>query len=180
MSIPGLFPGELPTVCGNLPYNLSTPLIFWFLESRAPLGIFMLQKEMARRLWAGPGGKEYGRLSLAVSLFYQASPAFGVSAASFQPRPKVDSVLAILRRKGGPGNGPLSQAALGRLSAAAFHARRKTILNNLSAAYGKERALLALSDLGLDPGARPESIPPEKYHALAMSLEEGLFSHSHP
>ncbi|MDR2368906.1 MAG: 16S rRNA (adenine(1518)-N(6)/adenine(1519)-N(6))-dimethyltransferase RsmA [Deltaproteobacteria bacterium] len=161
-------------VCGNLPYNLSTPILFWFMDQArvAPRGIFMLQREMARRLVAGCGGREYGRLSVAVSLWYEARTVLAVPAEAFRPRPRVESSVVLLRLRGEPPTAG-ERAALGRLTAAAFFSRRKTILNNLVARYGRAVATEALGRLGIDPGLRAEALDPATLAALAGILEAG-------
>jgi 16S rRNA (adenine1518-N6/adenine1519-N6)-dimethyltransferase len=159
-------------VCGNLPYNLSTPILFWFMDQArvAPAGLFMLQREMALRLAAKPGSRAYGRLSVAVSLWYEPRIVLAVRPSAFRPRPRVDSSLVLVRLKGRPPEAA-ERGALGRLTAAAFAARRKTILNNLSAGYGKARALGALEELGIGPGLRAEALDPGRLLALAGILE---------
>jgi 16S rRNA (adenine1518-N6/adenine1519-N6)-dimethyltransferase len=159
-------------VCGNLPYNLSTPIIFWFMDqaSAAELGVFMLQKEMAQRLSAGPGGRDYGRLSVAVSLWYEVKTVMDIPASAFRPRPKVESTLVTLKARGVPPPAE-ERAALGRLTGAAFASRRKTIMNNLGARYGREKALGALEKLGLDPGLRAERLDPQEFSGLSAILE---------
>ncbi|MDR2455496.1 MAG: 16S rRNA (adenine(1518)-N(6)/adenine(1519)-N(6))-dimethyltransferase RsmA [Deltaproteobacteria bacterium] len=157
--------------CGNLPYNISTPLLLWYMREAeaAPKAVFMLQREMAQRLCASPGGRDYGRLTVAASLWHHVSPLMDVPPEAFSPRPKVHSRAILLTPKESPPG--VSRDRLGRLTAAAFHARRKTIINNLAARYGKERALAALSELGISPGLRPETLAPEIFASLALALE---------
>ncbi|MDR1677205.1 MAG: 16S rRNA (adenine(1518)-N(6)/adenine(1519)-N(6))-dimethyltransferase RsmA [Deltaproteobacteria bacterium] len=159
-------------VCGNLPYNLSTPILFWFMGQAqvAGRGLFMLQKEMAQRLAAKVGSRSYGRLSVAVSLWYEVKVVLDIPPTAFQPKPKVFSSLVSLKLKGEPPSSE-ERSALGRLTAAAFLARRKTILNNLSAGYGRNKALMALEELKIDPGQRPETIEPQRLAKLATILE---------
>jgi 16S rRNA (adenine1518-N6/adenine1519-N6)-dimethyltransferase len=159
-------------VCGNIPYNISTPILFWFMAQArvCPSGIFMLQKEMAQNLTANPNSREYGRLTVAFSLWYDVRVLRRFSAASFVPRPKVDSSLVSLRLKGPP-PGENERAALGRLTAAAFLARRKTIHNNLKARYGADKAQAALDKLEIDPLRRPETLEPTKLFQLSQILE---------
>jgi 16S rRNA (adenine1518-N6/adenine1519-N6)-dimethyltransferase len=165
------FPQRPSLVCGNLPYNISTPLLFWYMGQAhlAPKAVFMLQREMAQRLCAGPGGKDYGRLSVAFSLWHDAAPLMDVPPEAFRPRPKVHSRAVLLTLKASPP--AVAKASLGRLTAAAFHARRKTLTNNLASRYGREKAVEALESLGADPSARPETLAPEIFAALANLLE---------
>jgi 16S rRNA (adenine1518-N6/adenine1519-N6)-dimethyltransferase len=159
-------------VCGNLPYNISSPLILWLLSQlqAAPKAVFTLQKEMAERLSAKPGSRDYGRLTVAASLRCQVEALMEIGPEAFRPRPKVASQVIRLSAK--PGPEVVSAEALGRLTAAAFHARRKTILNNLSGSYGRERAAAALAAAGVAPDLRPETISPETLAALALDLEK--------
>jgi 16S rRNA (adenine1518-N6/adenine1519-N6)-dimethyltransferase len=166
-----LGPGPL-MVCGNLPYNISTPLLFWYTRQAktAPVGVFMLQKEVAERLCAAPGGRDYGRLTVAVSLWHEVRLVFEVPSAAFSPRPKVKSAVVCLTPV--PDGPTISREALGRLTMAAFHARRKTIFNNLSAVYGRLPASEALEKLGLAAEVRAETLPPQTLAALAALLEK--------
>jgi 16S rRNA (adenine1518-N6/adenine1519-N6)-dimethyltransferase len=167
-------PSPPVVVCGNLPYNLSTPILFWFMDQaeRAGRGIFMLQREMAARLSAGPGSRDYGRLSVAVGLWYEVAVLRNVPPQAFSPRPRVSSSLVRLRLRGGaPSSG--TRKALSDLTQAAFLARRKTIFNNLSARYGKEVSAAALGALGVAPTARPETLAPEIFLTLSRLLETG-------
>jgi 16S rRNA (adenine1518-N6/adenine1519-N6)-dimethyltransferase len=133
-------------------------------------GLFTLQKEMAQRLTASPGHKDYGRLTVAVSLWYEVKTFLQIPAGAFQPKPKVDSSLVYLRLKTEPPKAAF-RAAVGRLTQAAFLARRKTILNNLGSHYGKARAEKALEALSVEPSLRPEKLEPQVLAELANLLE---------
>jgi 16S rRNA (adenine1518-N6/adenine1519-N6)-dimethyltransferase len=165
-----LGPGPF-TLCGNLPYNISTPLIFWSLAQAeaAPEAVFTLQREMAERLSAAPGGRDYGRLAVTVALGHLAEVLMDIPPAAFRPRPKVHS--RVVRLKAIREVTSNLRSAVGRLTAAAFHARRKTLINNLGPVYGRERALGALSGAGIDPKARPETLGPSLFRDLAEALE---------
>ncbi len=161
-------------VCGNLPYNISSPALFWFLAHRRHFtgAVFMLQKEMAQRLTAGPGSKDYGRLAVALNLWCRVKGLFTVPPSAFHPRPNVESAvvaLSVVRPEEEPA---VSPEALGRFTAAAFAARRKTIFNNLAKVYGRPAAASALAGLGLDPGLRAEVFDPPTLAALATILEK--------
>lgn len=160
-------------LCGNLPYNISSPVLFWFLAHRRFFteAMFMLQKEMARRLTAAPGTKDYGRLTVALSLWTKVAEVLTVPPSAFHPRPQVDSAVVRLRPRPPEEEPALSPEALGRLTATAFAARRKTLGNNLTRIYGRERSLAALNKLGLDPSLRAEALPPSELAALAVLLE---------
>jgi 16S rRNA (adenine1518-N6/adenine1519-N6)-dimethyltransferase len=159
-------------VCGNLPYGISTPFLFWFLEAFGGTvpGVFMLQTEVAARLAAPPGRKEYGRLSVALGSWFEAREAFRLGPASFHPRPKVDSTVAVLRPTGSPP--AVTPAALGRITFVCFHSRRKTLANNLMASFPRDRVAAALEALGLDGARRPEEFPPEAFQRLALEFED--------
>jgi 16S rRNA (adenine1518-N6/adenine1519-N6)-dimethyltransferase len=159
-------------VFGNLPYNLSTPILFWFMDQApyAQRGLFMVQKEMAERLTAQPGSRDYGRLSVAVSLWQEVRTVMAIPSGAFQPRPKVESRLVFLGPKSGaPPSG--DRQALGYLTRTAFFSRRKTILNNLSARYGKDRSVAALEEIEVSPESRAETLAPETLYRLALLLE---------
>lgn len=160
-------------LCGNLPYNISSPVLFWLLNHRRRFSgaVFMLQKEMARRLTAGPGSKDYGRLTVALGLWFEVAELLEIPPSAFHPRPKVDSSVVALRPVSPELTPKIDPDVLGRFTAAAFAARRKTLLNNLGKAYGRDRALAALEKLGIDPGLRPEVLPPRTLAALAGVIE---------
>jgi 16S rRNA (adenine1518-N6/adenine1519-N6)-dimethyltransferase len=141
---------------GNLPYNISTPLLFHLLGQAEIIGDmhFMLQKEVVDRMAAGPGSRTFGRLSVMVQLACEVSPLFDIGPGAFDPPPKVDSSLVRLR--------PLPQSVLPReqhqafsgFVARVFAQRRKTLRNNL-------RGLLdepAIRALDIDPATRPECL----------------------
>ena len=159
-------------LCGNLPYNISSPVLFWLLHHRRRFSgaVFMLQKEMARRLTAGPGNKDYGRLTVALGLWFNIAELLEIPPSAFHPRPQVDSAVIALRPVPPEKEPDIDPEYLGRFTAAAFAARRKTLLNNLGKTYGRERALSALEALGIDPGLRPEVLPPQSMAALAGLL----------
>ena len=159
-------------LCGNLPYNISSPVLFWLLTHRRRFAgaVFMLQKEMARRLTAGPGNKDYGRLTVALGLWFRVTELLEVPPSAFHPRPQVDSAVIALRPAPRDQEPDIDPETLGRFTAVAFAARRKTLLNNLAKAYGRERSLAALDSLGLSPGLRPEVLAPHSLAALAILL----------
>lgn len=154
-------------VAGNLPYNLTTPILFWLLANRhlTSGAVFMVQKEVARRLTAPPGHKDYGRLSVALSLTAKVKTLMQAPPGAFHPRPRVESTVVGLNfpPEAKPG---LDLQAFGRFTQAAFAARRKTIINNLGAAFGRHPALEALERTGIAPDRRPETITPEDFYRL--------------
>ncbi len=160
-------------VASNLPYSISTPALLRLCEpgfgtvSRA---VLMLQKEVALRLECVSGGREYGRLALAVWPHFRVSVLFEASPWEFFPRPEVDSLVVLLERKA---VSPLKPELYGRflkLVKASFSARRKKIVNNLARAYGKERSLAILGGAGVDPDLRPEKVTPEDFARMAEEV----------
>ena len=150
---------------GNLPYNISTPLLFRFLEQADCIEDLhlMLQKEVVDRITAAPGSKVYGRLSVMVQTVCSAQRLFLVSAGAFTPAPKVSSAVIRLRPHR-PLPYPLADPPWhARLVAAAFAQRRKTLRNSLSGLVSPER----MSALGIDPGARAETLSIADFAALA-------------
>lgn len=156
------------TVVGNLPYNISTPLLFHLLRYQHLIKDmhFMLQREVVDRLAAKPGGGDYGRLSVMVQYHCQVQMLFTVPPGAFSPRPKVESAIVRLT----PCRPPLFDAVDMQLFAAvvreAFSQRRKTIRNTLRARLTAEQ----LDELGLDPGKRPEQISVADYVRITHFL----------
>lgn len=164
-SIP-LGEGQKLRVVGNLPYNISSPLLF-HLTSVAPQvqdQHFMLQKEVVERMVAEPGGKAYGRLSVMLQWRYYMELLFIVPPTAFDPPPQVDS--AIVRMIPLPQPLPCDAVKLERVVQQAFSQRRKVIRNCLAGMFSENE----LIDAGLDPQARPEAIPVEQFVALANRL----------
>lgn len=158
--------GERIRVVGNLPYNISSPILFKLLENTAQIidMQFMLQKEVVERMVAEPGSKTYGRLSVMLQWRYHMELMFVVPPTAFDPPPRVDS--AIVRMIPLPNPLPCDQAKLEQVVLKAFSQRRKVIRNCLSGMFTESDLLEA----GVDPQARPETIPLEQYVALANRL----------
>ncbi len=154
-------------VVGNLPYNISSPLLF-HLADCADVVIdqhFMLQKEVVERMVAAPGSRDYGRLSVMLQWRYRMALLFIVPPEAFDPPPKVES--AIVRML--PIEQPLACKAdlLGQVVTKAFSQRRKVIRNCLAGLFDEAE----LREAGIDPQVRPEAVPVENYVALARMLE---------
>lgn len=154
-------------VVGNLPYNISSPLLF-HLAQFAPLVVdqhFMLQKEVVERMVAGPGSRDYGRLSVMLQWRYRMDLLFVVPPEAFDPPPKVDS--AIVRMV--PIASPLAckQPLLEQVVTKAFSQRRKVIRNCVAGLFNEQQ----LVDAGIDPQLRPEAVGLESYVRLARMLE---------
>jgi 16S rRNA (adenine1518-N6/adenine1519-N6)-dimethyltransferase len=167
--------GRKLVVVGNLPYNISSPLIFRLLERRELLRrcVFMLQKEVGDRLAAGPGTKEYGVLSVLLGAYGRVTRFFTVGPAQFYPRPKVDSlVLEIDFEVDVLADAP-SFEFLRKVVNTAFQRRRKTLQNSLKGLPPEYAPLLqsAFSKAGIDPGRRPETLSSGEFIRLAGELE---------
>lgn len=152
-------------VVGNLPYNISTPLMFRLLQQRAAIGdmYFMLQKEVVDRMAAPPGGKEYGRLTVMIAAYAEVEALFDVGPGAFTPRPKVWSAIVRLRPTPGPRFEIGSDAALRTVVTAAFSHRRKTLRNGLKTLL----SAVDMQDCGVDPQLRPETLTPAQFGRLA-------------
>jgi len=150
---------------GNLPYNISTPLLFHLIDQRGALADmhFMLQREVVERLATAPGSKVYGRLSVMVQAYCQTAALFRVAPGAFRPPPAVDSAVVRVTPRAQPLIEPALQARFAAIVAAAFQARRKTLRNTLRAQLDAE----AIAAAGLDPGARPEQLAATDFAALA-------------
>ncbi|HSH46109.1 MAG TPA: 16S rRNA (adenine(1518)-N(6)/adenine(1519)-N(6))-dimethyltransferase RsmA [Longimicrobiales bacterium] len=161
-------------VVGNIPYNISTPIIFRLLEWRpAPERIIiMVQKEVADRLAAPPGDRQYGALSVGVQAMADVERLFTVSRSAFRPVPNVES--AVVRIDPGAGIDADVAGRLRALTRAAFGLRRKQMQKVLrtAAPYGLDRdtALDVLGEVGLRPEDRPEVLAPGQFVALAEAL----------
>jgi 16S rRNA (adenine1518-N6/adenine1519-N6)-dimethyltransferase len=152
-------------IIGNLPYNISTPLLFHLLRQRAAVAdmVFMLQKEVVERMAAAPGGKEYGRLTVMLAAYAEVTSLFDVGPGAFQPRPKVWSAVVRLRPSTEPRFPIGNDRALKSLVTAVFSHRRKTLRNGL-------KGLLTGEDIeacGIDPNLRPETLAPPQFGLLA-------------
>lgn len=150
-----LLPGEDWTCVSNLPYNVGTRILLRLLDHPRPLRrlVLMLQREVAERLWAPPGDRKRGSLSVAVQARAEISRVCKVAPGAFRPPPKVDSAVVLLRPR------PAAQvpAELDSLLRVAFGAPRKTLRNNLRSVWGDRTADL-LASVEVDPGARPAAL----------------------
>ena len=161
--------GNSLRIVGNLPYNISTPLLFALLDHREHLldMHFMLQKEVVDRMAASPGCKAYGRLGIMLGCHFQIDALFDVDRLAFEPPPDVTS--SIVRLAPLPAGIYIinDEARLSQLVARAFSQRRKTIRNALRSVADEAM----LESVGIDPGLRPEQIPIDGYVRLANTLE---------
>jgi len=153
-------------VVGNLPYNISSPILFHCIDAIDAIEDmhFMLQKEVVERMAATPGSKVYGRLSVMLQLACRVEPLIEVPPAAFRPPPKVDSAVVRLVPRAPAQRPPAAVAeAVAHVVRAAFGQRRKTIANALHGVVDAER----ISECGIDPRARAEQIAPAGFVALA-------------
>lgn len=169
------FPGMAVKACANLPYNITTPVITKLLEAGCFQSItVMIQREVARRICAGPDSADRGAFSLFCQYHARCELLFDVDPACFLPAPKVtSSVIQLIPRAQPPVDADPN--ALFRLIRAAFAQRRKTLLNALSAAYGsslsKETLRQAILDCGLPETVRGERLSLEDFSRLTNILQ---------
>jgi 16S rRNA (adenine1518-N6/adenine1519-N6)-dimethyltransferase len=165
--------GWTAKVAGNLPYSISTPLLFKILEARARFAeaVVLIQKEVADRLAAKPGGKAYAPLSILFQLHLEVRVLLKVAPGSFAPPPKVDSALVSLRPRPAPLFALDDEAGFRELLRTAFAQRRKTLHNGLIRhGLSGEAASDAISGLGLPAMARPEELSIELWVRLFNAL----------
>lgn len=157
-------------VFGNLPYNISTPLMFQLFSFAGIIKDmhFMLQKEVVNRLAAGPGHKNYGRLSVMAQYYCQVLPVLEVPPGAFTPPPKVDSAVVRLVPHATPTVDVQDVAMLEKICAAAFNQRRKTIRNSLKDWITEEE----MTSLGLNPGVRAETLSLDNFASLANIVSQ--------
>jgi len=168
--------GDPIAVCGNLPYHIAAPLLFRVIEARASIthAVVMLQKEMADRLLAPPGGKDYGALGVMIRTYAEVTPVAKVGAGSFVPPPKIDStVVKITPLPGSAPRVPISdEAHYSAVVHAAFGQRRKTLRNALRARWSPDAVDAALTSAGIDGGRRGETLAIAEFAALTAALPD--------
>ncbi len=156
-------------LAGNLPYYVSSPILFHCLAHAAVITDmhFMLQKEVVERMAAAPGGKVYGRLSVMLQLACRVEPLLRVAPGAFRPPPKVDSaVVRLVPLPATERPDPALANATATVVRAAFGKRRKTLANALRGLLDAD----AIRAAGIDPAARAETVAPRAYVALAQKL----------
>jgi 16S rRNA (adenine1518-N6/adenine1519-N6)-dimethyltransferase len=173
----GLGPGEPILVVGNIPYNITSPLLDRALEPPRPRRIvFLVQKEVAERLTAAPGSKAYGALSVGVQSVAAAEKLFLVPAGAFHPRPAVDSAVVRLIPLELPAVDDARVRSFRRLVVGLFGFRRKQLGRGLRELTGwpPDRVAELVRASGLDPAARPETLLPRAFAGLlARLIDEG-------
>ena len=179
------FPGLTPLACANLPYNITTPVITALIEAGCFASItVMIQREVAKRICAGPGTSDYGAFSLFCQYYTTPEYLFEVPPECFLPAPKVTCFLpapkvtsAVIRMvpRAEPAQTLVEDAFFFRVVRASFAQRRKTLLNGLSAAFGdklgKDQLRQAIADAGLPEGVRGEKLGIPEFAALAQALQ---------
>ena len=159
--------GEGPQlrIVGNLPYNISTPVLFHLLAQRSAVADmhFMLQKEVVDRMTSAAGSKQYGRLTVMLGAYAAVERLFDIGPGAFTPPPRVWSAMARLRPAMRPRFAIGSDAALRTLVTAAFSHRRKTLRNGLKEFLGNTD----FEACGIDPERRPETLEPAEFGRLA-------------
>jgi 16S rRNA (adenine1518-N6/adenine1519-N6)-dimethyltransferase len=169
--------GQRLVVLGNLPYNISSPLLFRLLEAAPAIkrAVFMVQKEVGERLAAPAGSKSYGVLSVLLGVYARVSQLFQVTPQQFYPPPQVDSVVLRLDFHDVPVVDASTFTLLRRVVNVTFQHRRKTLQNGLRSLWHGEPATLAevFARAGIDPKRRPETLSLDEFVRLVAALESG-------
>jgi 16S rRNA (adenine1518-N6/adenine1519-N6)-dimethyltransferase len=165
---------------GNVPYYITTPILFHALEPPRPeRAVYLVQREVADRIAAKPGSKAYGALSVNVQAVARAAQLFRVASGAFQPPPKVESAVVRIEPRDDPVVEPQDEARFRRIVQDAFGMRRKQLKRVLRSvlSVSPEDADAVLSTAGIDPTARPETLSPEDFARL-LHASRGLTSNS--
>lgn len=175
----GRYAGMRVSVAANLPYYITTPILMELLESRLPFKriTVMVQKEVAERLCASPGGKDYGAVTVAAQYYSEPEITEIVPASSFIPAPKVDSAVVAMELRSRPPVEPKDEKLFFSLVKAAFSQRRKTLVNALanSGKFGsKELAAAGVASLGLGESVRGEALGVKDFSDLADFFVENV------
>ncbi|NEU32534.1 16S rRNA (adenine(1518)-N(6)/adenine(1519)-N(6))-dimethyltransferase RsmA [bacterium LRH843] len=168
-------------VVANLPYYVTTPILMKLLEEKLPIRgiVVMIQSEVADRIAADPGSKEYGALSIAVQYYAKAEKVMTVPATVFVPQPRVESAVLRLTLRERPAVAVQDEAYLFRVFHACFANRRKTILNNLVHNLGpkekKDEIVASLEEAMIDPKRRGETLSLEEFARLSDVLYKRVY-----
>jgi 16S rRNA (adenine1518-N6/adenine1519-N6)-dimethyltransferase len=171
----GALAGPEFALVGNVPYYITTPIIFHALRRpRASRSVFLVQREVAERMAAAPGAPEYGALSANLQALAHVEQLFRVAAGAFQPPPKVDSAVVRLTPRADPAIAPALEERYRSLVQNAFGMRRKQMRRVLReiASLSAEDAELVLARCGIDAEARPETLTPAQFARLTHELAE--------
>ena len=171
----GKWRGDRIAVCGNLPYHIASQLIFRVLEAREHVShaVVMIQKEMADRIVASPGTKEYGALGVMIRTYADVTTVAKVSAGSFVPPPKIDSTVVKLVPLPAPRSPIDDERHYSAVVHAAFGQRRKTLRNALRAAFDEAAVDAALAATGIDGQRRGETLSIAEFAPLANAIPPG-------
>jgi 16S rRNA (adenine1518-N6/adenine1519-N6)-dimethyltransferase len=178
-------PGERLKIVANLPYSISTPFLFRLIDHAhlIDFAVVMLQKEVARRLMAGPNSKEYGAPTVLLASCAEIRSLLAVNPAEFHPRPKVDSLVVRIGFYPQPARvqalGDFDRKLFSRIVHAAFGQRRKTLLNGLDGATRiPDKKMLAevIESAGIAPSTRAETLELEQFVHLTRVIENALAS----
>jgi len=161
-------------VCGNLPYHLSSPILFHVLDHRRAVSrvAFLLQSEVAHRIAAAPGTEDYGLLSVLLGLVADTQVAMRVPPGAFVPPPAVESALLLAHMRAQPRAQVRDEARFRRVVKAAFGRRRKTLSNALSDLGPREAIVAAMRGAGVDPARRGETLSVEEFAALERAFAD--------
>lgn len=172
------FDGMRVTVCANLPYYITSPIIMYLLESEIGFDniTVMIQKEVADRLTAKPGTADYGAITPVVNYYAQTEKLFNVSSGCFYPAPKVDSAVVRFKLRRLPEYEPKNKAVMFEIIRYAFLQRRKTLSNALSSSdsFTKSAVEEAIKACGFDPRIRGEALSIQDFRRLSDALCEQL------
>ena len=173
VNIPEIMGDKPFKVVANLPYYITTPIIMALLEKHLPITdiVVMVQKEVAERMAAAPGGKTYGALSVAVQYYTEPEIALYVPPASFMPPPEVDSVVVDCKVRTSPAVDLIDEKLFFRVVKAAFGQRRKT-LNNALKSMGVDKSIIAdvLAKANIDATRRGETLTMDEFATLSNTL----------
>ncbi len=162
-----------PAIVGNLPYQLTGPLLFMMLEHHTITGpwVVMVQKEVADRLCSSPGSREYGGVTAVMSRVRAISRVCVVPRGCFLPAPRVDSAVIRLDPRPQPRGEVRDSKGFQFLVRSAFQQRRKVLSNSLTSLAGRDAAFRWCATAGIDPQIRPERLGPEEFAALQRARE---------
>ena len=162
-------------VVANLPYYITTPIIFNLLEQKLPMErlVVMVQKEVAERIAARPGGKDYGALSVAIQYYTEPEIAFAVPSSAFIPQPSVDSAVIVCKRRSAPAVDVVDEKLFFRVVKAAFSVRRKMLSNALkNMGITGEQVTSWLEMAGIDGKRRGETLSLEEFASLTNTFSK--------
>lgn len=168
------FPGMKVCVCANLPYYITSPIIMKLLEEKSPISsvTVMIQKEVADRLCAAPGSKDYGAITASVSYYATVEKCFNVGPGNFIPPPKVTSTVIKMNLFDNHPFECSNTESMFELLKLSFEQRRKTLSNALSSRYPKEKIELILEELGFAKDIRGEKLSIRDFGAIADKINK--------